>query len=62
MPSDLLAPSLGLAARNNKNGWYKSVGGFQDIAKGIVGPDIKNAEQGFIEITEKLWSWTSATT
>lgn len=53
---------LGLAARNSKNGWYKSVGGFQDIAKDIVGPYINNAEQGFIAITNQLWSWTSATT
>lgn len=51
---------LGLAARNNKNGWFKSVTGFQEIAKDIVGPHIANAEPGFIEITNQLWRWTSA--
>jgi putative ATP-dependent endonuclease of OLD family len=51
---------LGLAARNSKNGWFKSVSGFQEIAKDVVGPHIKNAEPGFIEITNLLWGWTSA--
>ncbi|ATD63926.1 ATP-dependent endonuclease [Janthinobacterium svalbardensis] len=51
---------LGLAARNNKNGWFKSVTGFQEIAKDIVGPHIVNADPGFVEITDKLWGWTSA--
>lgn len=51
---------LGLAARNNKNGWFKSVSSFQEIAKDIVGPNIANAEQGFIEVTNRLWGWTSA--
>lgn len=52
---------LGLAARNNKNGWFKSVTGFQEIARDIVGPHIANAEPGFIEVTNELWRWTSAT-
>lgn len=51
---------LGLAARNNKNGWFKSVTGFQEIAKDIVGPHITNAEPGFVEVTNQLWRWTSA--
>ncbi|MGU0653660.1 ATP-dependent nuclease, partial [Pseudomonas aeruginosa] len=53
---------LGLAARNNKNGWFKSVSGFQEIAKDIVGPHIRNAEPGFVDITNQLWRWTSAAT
>lgn len=52
---------LGLAAGNNKNGWFKSVSRFQEIAKDVVGPHIANAEPGFIEITNQLWRWTSAT-
>ena len=51
---------LGFAARNNKNGWFKSVTGFQEIARDIVGPHLVNAEPGFIEITNQLWRWTSA--
>lgn len=51
---------LGLAARNNKNGWFKSVTGFQEIAKDIIGPHILNADPGFVEITNQLWGWTSA--
>ena len=51
---------LGLAARNNKNGWFKSVTCFQEIARDIVGPQLANAEPGIIEITNLLWRWTSA--
>lgn len=51
---------LGIAARNNKNGWFKSVTGFQEIAKDVVGPHIESAEPGFVAITNLLWGWTSA--
>lgn len=51
---------LGLAARNNKNGWFKSVTCFQEIARNIVGPHIANAEPGFNQIAKQLWGWTSA--
>jgi len=53
---------LGLAARNNKNGWFKSVSGFQEIAKEIIGPQQANAEAGFVQIMNQLWGWTSAAT
>lgn len=53
---------LGLAARNNKNGWFKSVSGFQEIAKEIIGPQQANAEPGFVQIMNQLWGWTSAAT
>lgn len=52
---------LGVAARNNKNGWFKSVSGYQEIAKDIVGPHIANAERGFFKIVnEQMWGWMSA--
>ncbi|WP_409027486.1 AAA family ATPase [Janthinobacterium sp. SUN098] len=52
---------LGLAARNNKTGWFKSVSCFQEIAKDIIGPHIENAEPGFVQITHQLFGWTDAT-
>ena len=51
---------LGHAAGNNKNGWFKSVSRFQEIAKDIVGPHLADAEPGFIEIVNTLRGWTSA--
>lgn len=51
---------LGLAARNNKNGWFKSVSAFQEIAKEVVGPHLANAEPGFVQIVNRLWVWTNA--
>jgi hypothetical protein len=52
--------ALGLAARNNKTGWFKSVSCFQEIAKDIIGPHIQNAEPGFVQITHQLSGWTDA--
>lgn len=51
---------LGLAARNQKNGWFKSVSGFEEIAIDVVGPYTRDAEPGFIEILNRLYGWTSA--
>jgi putative ATP-dependent endonuclease of the OLD family len=51
---------LGLAARNNKNGWFKSVTAFQEVARDIVGPQIQNAEPRFIATMTALYGWTSA--
>ena len=51
---------LGLAARNQKNGWFKSVSGFEEIAADVVGPHTRDAEPGFIEILNRLYGWTSA--
>ena len=53
---------LGVAARNNKNGWFKSVSSFQEIAKDIVGPHMQNADPGFVQIINQLRRWTSAAT
>jgi hypothetical protein len=51
---------LGIAARNNKNGWFKSVSGFQEVAKDVVGPHLANAELGFVQITNQLLGWMNA--
>lgn len=51
---------LGLAARNQKNGWFKSVSGFEEIAIDVVGPHTRDAEPGFVEILNRLYGWTSA--
>lgn len=52
---------LGLAAGNSKNGWFKSVSGFQEITRDIVGPHLADAEPSFAQIVnQQLWGWTSA--
>lgn len=53
---------LGRAARNSKNGWFKSLSAFQEVAKDIVGPNFADAEPGFVQLVTKLWEWTSAAT
>jgi hypothetical protein len=51
---------LGLAARNSKNGWFKSITGFEEVARDIVGPDLAIADPGFVQIVRMLWEWTHA--
>lgn len=53
---------MGRAARNSKNGWFKSISAFQEVAKDIVGPNLANAEPGFVQLVTQLWEWTSAAT
>ena len=55
---------LGLAARNNQNGWFKSITTFQEIAKDIVAPRLRDegVDKGFLQIITKFWRWTSAST
>lgn len=51
---------LGLAARNSKNGWFKSITGFEEVARDIVGPDLAIADPGFVQIVRMFWEWTHA--
>ncbi len=51
---------LGSASRIRNNGWFKSLSTYQEITRDIIGPDIRNAEQGFKTITDELWTFTSA--
>lgn len=51
---------LGLAARNSKNGWFKSITGFEEVAKDIVGPGLATADPGFVQIVRVLCGWTHA--
>lgn len=53
---------LGRAARNSKNGWFKSLSAFQEVAKDIAGPNLVDVEQDFIRLVTQLWEWTSAST
>lgn len=52
---------LGLAARNSKNGWFKSITGFEEVAKNIVGPHLETADADFLKVVKLLKVWTSAT-
>lgn len=51
---------LGRAARVNRNGWFKSVSAYQHVGRRIVGPHLKNAEPGFVNVINRLWAWTHA--
>ena len=51
---------LGRAARVSKNGWFKSVSAYQHVGRRIVGPQLQNAEAGFIDVMNRLWAWTHA--
>jgi hypothetical protein len=51
---------LGRAARVSKNGWFKSVSAYQHVGRRIVGPQLQNAEPGFVDVMNRLWTWTHA--
>ncbi|MFZ2988620.1 ATP-dependent nuclease [Ideonella sp.] len=51
---------LGRAARVSKNGWFKSVSAYQHVGRRIVGPQLQNAEPGFLEVMNRLLAWTHA--
>lgn len=50
---------LGRAARV-KNGWFKSVSAYQHVGRRIVGPQLQDAESGFVDVMNRLWAWTHA--
>lgn len=51
---------LGRAARVSRNGWFKSVSAYQHVGRRIVGPQLQNAEPGFIDVMNRLRAWTHA--
>ncbi|WP_230414002.1 ATP-dependent nuclease [Collimonas silvisoli] len=52
--------TLGLASRNRKNSWFKSVTKFEALAKEIVGPHLPTTEAGFLALIERLYRWAHA--
>lgn len=51
---------LGRAARVSRNGWFKSVSAYQHVGRRVVGPHLQNAEPGFVDVMNRLWTWTHA--
>ncbi|AZQ52780.1 ATP-dependent endonuclease [Burkholderia cenocepacia] len=52
--------TLGLASRNRRNSWFKSVTKFEALAKEIVGPHLATSEAGFLALIERLYRWAHA--
>jgi putative ATP-dependent endonuclease of OLD family len=50
---------LGKAARTRKAGWFKSVTWMEDVARDIVGPDLGNADAGFIMLVDEIFAWAN---
>ncbi|AKA38031.1 ATP-dependent nuclease [Yersinia ruckeri] len=51
---------LGLAARNRRNGWFKSVTKFEDVARDILGPYSQISEPEFVTLINRLYWWAHA--
>lgn len=51
---------LGLAARNRRNGWFKSVTKFEDVARDILGPYSQISEPEFVTLIKRLYWWPHA--
>ncbi|MDV2702578.1 AAA family ATPase [Pseudomonas aeruginosa] len=52
--------ALGLTSRHRKNGWFKSVTKFEDVARDIVGPHLPAVEAGFAALVNQLYGWAHA--
>lgn len=51
---------LGTASRIRNSGWFKSLTIYQEVARDIVGPSLQTADEGFMAVTNQLWTFTSA--
>jgi len=52
---------LGQAARHRRNGWFKSVTKFENVACDILGPYSQISELGFVTLINRLYWWAHAT-
>jgi putative ATP-dependent endonuclease of the OLD family len=50
---------LALAARSKRAGWFKSVTWMESAARGIVGPDLPDADPEFRAIVQEIFDWAS---
>ncbi|MGV8400902.1 ATP-dependent nuclease [Pseudomonas aeruginosa] len=57
---DDVRQALGLASRNRRNSWFKSVTKFESLAKDLVGPQLGASEPGFLGLIERLYRWAHA--
>lgn len=51
---------LGLTARNRRNGWFKSVTRYEDVAHDILGPHLPASDAGFQALISRLYWWAHA--
>ncbi|MNR53459.1 hypothetical protein D3C85_1734810 [compost metagenome] len=51
---------LGMAARNRRNGWFKSVTKYEDVARDILGPNMLATDVGFRALIDRLYGWAHA--
>lgn len=50
---------LGRASRTKSNSWFKTVSRMEDIARDIVGPDLKEADTDFKRLVDGIFDWTA---
>ena len=50
---------LGKAARSKDKPWFKSVTSMEGVARDIIGPDLVNADAGFRERVERIFTWAA---
>ena len=52
--------AMATASKSKNNGWFKSVGGYEEIAREVVGPHLNNADPEFCTIVNHLWEWLTS--
>ncbi|EPD7239539.1 TOPRIM nucleotidyl transferase/hydrolase domain-containing protein [Escherichia coli] len=51
---------LGIASRHRRNGWFKSVTRYEDVAHDILGPHLPASDAGFQALINRLYGWAHA--
>ncbi|TPQ40127.1 ATP-dependent endonuclease [Bradyrhizobium guangdongense] len=49
--------AMARAAQGEANPWFKTVSRMEEVGRDIVGPDLRNAEPGFLAILTTAWQW-----
>lgn len=52
--------AMATASKSKHNPWFKSVSGYEEIAREIVGPHLDNADPDFRAIVNELWGWLTS--
>ncbi|CAB5611018.1 AAA family ATPase [Pseudomonas aeruginosa] len=52
--------TLGLASRNRKNSWFKSLTKFEILARETVGPNLPATDAGFVGLINQVFGWAHA--
>lgn len=52
--------AMAAASKAKNNGWFKSVGAYEEVAREVVGPHLHMADPDFRAIVDRIWAWLTS--